>query len=78
MANKCWGKNFKGIFGGIKGVSGDEMKGKRRPLGISSQIERLYDGNQQRGVYKRIKYTWRLQGDCIFSGNAFLEDSIAI
>ena len=43
-------------------------------MGISSSTERLYKGNQQRGYYQRIKDTWRLQGDCVFRGNAFLED----
>ena len=48
---------MKGQKGKIRGDEGDtieakwggEKRGNKRPLGISSQTERLYDGNQQRG-----------------------------
>ena len=58
----------------IGAKEGRYKKEKRGSLGISSQTERLYD-RQQRGTYQRIEGTWRLQGDCVFRGNAFLEGS---
>ena len=52
-----------------------EMRGKKGPLGISSHDREALKGESAEGTCQRIKDPKRLQGDCVFRGNSFLEDS---
>ena len=64
---------------GIEGEDkGDEIKREKGGLGHFFISREALKGEPTEGNSSKDKGTRRLQGDCVFRGNAFLEDSTMI